>query len=245
MNNHENKKHTLRDEVKQNGFDENIASNHRDRMRQRFAKTGFEGFLDYEILEYLLFFIFRQGDTKPRAKALLKKFGSFSNILDASIEELAKVEGMGESSALGLKAIRGAITQYFKDSALYFPNKLTTATAYADYARAIIGDKQNEVLLAIFLNNKKEIIESKIINEGNTNESVFISRKIAENALKNASVSVIMIHNHLSGSCKPSENEIKTTHEIRSSLGLININFIEHLIISGKDYFSFAKNGYL
>jgi DNA repair protein RadC len=233
------------DKITQNDSDDALTSNHRERMRQRFALAGFEGFLDYEILEYLLYFIFRQGDTKLRAKALLKKFGSFSNVLDASVDDLAKVEGMGKSSALGLKAIRGAITQYFKDTVRNSPGKITTAAAYADYARALIGDKKNEVILSIFLNNKNEIIESKIIEDNNLNESVAISRKIAENALKNGAVSIVLINNHLTGSCKPLEYEIKATDEIRISLALMNIELIEHLIIFEKDYFSFVKNGYL
>ena len=64
------------------------APGHRERLRERFEKGGFTGFHDYEVLEFLLTFIFRQGDVKPLAKELIKTFGSFSKVLDASVEEL-------------------------------------------------------------------------------------------------------------------------------------------------------------
>ena len=73
---------------------------HRERLRERFEKSGFTGFHDYEVLEMLLTFIFRQGDVKPLAKELIKTFGSFSKVLDASVPALENVKGMGKASAL-------------------------------------------------------------------------------------------------------------------------------------------------
>jgi DNA repair protein RadC len=107
----------------------------------------------------------------------------------------------------------------------------------------LIGDKKNEVLMAIFFNSNKEIIDSIILSEGTVTESVAFPRRIAEEALKNHSVSVVLVHNHPGGFCKPSENDLRTTREISHSLVLIGVSLLEHIIIADEDYFSFAQSG--
>ena len=81
---------------------------HRKRLRERLVKTGAEGLRDYEILELLLTYTFPRKDVKPLAKKLIKHFGSFSNVLDASVEELEKVPGLTPRSALLLPLIKEA-----------------------------------------------------------------------------------------------------------------------------------------
>jgi len=218
-------------------------SNHRIRMKERFARNGFKGFNDYEVLEFLLYYIFPRFDTKPRAKALLKKFGCFSKVMDASIEEIAKVEGMGIQSAISFKGLRNALSFYFEDLAYNNSIQISDVKSLLKFIKAVIGDKPNEVLYIIFLNSKKEIIDSKIIAEGTVNQTVAFPRRIAEDALKLEATGVILAHNHPNGHCSPSEDDILLTQEINSALTLIDVSLIEHIIISDLDYFSFFENG--
>lgn len=98
---------------------------HRERLRERFEQGGFTGFHDYEVLELLLTFIFRQGDVKPLAKELIKTLGSFSKVLDASVEELSTVKGMGKVSALSLHAFRETMAYYFQNHATVDKEQIT------------------------------------------------------------------------------------------------------------------------
>lgn len=218
---------------------------HRKRMRLRFAKTGFQGFHDYEILEFLLFFIFRQGDTKQKAKALLDKFGSFAYVLDASVEEISEIEGMGLDSAMALKAMRNALAFYFDSKAHASGLKLSSIMSVVDYIRAMIGGKHNESLFVIFMSSNNNLLHSEIIAEGTVTQAPAFPRRIVEEALRRKAASVILAHNHPNGDAEPSETDISITREIKASLALVDIILIEHIILSDTKFYSFNRAGYL
>jgi DNA repair protein RadC len=104
----------------------NSHAGHRQRLRARFAENGFKGFHDYEILELMLFSAIPQKDTKPLAKRLLQTFGSLSRVLDAPVDETAKVEGCGVSIALFLQSLRSLFAAYSEDSVRQDAARLTT-----------------------------------------------------------------------------------------------------------------------
>ncbi len=218
---------------------------HRKRMRRKFAADGFHGFHDYEVLEFLLFYIFRQGDTKPKAKRLIDKFGSFSKVLDAKAEDLAKVKGMGKESALALKAFRSVLSYYFSEELYDNPGQINSLTSLIDYAKSQIGDKHNEVMLVVYLNAKGEVIHSDIISEGTINQLTAYPRKMVEDALRHNASSLIMVHNHPGGNPEPSSADIELTDLIGNALSVVDIDISEHLILAGSEYFSFASKGML
>lgn len=218
------------------------AIGHRERLRERFAKSGFEGFHDYEVLEFLLSFIFRQGDVKPLAKELVKRFGSFSRVLDAPIEELESIKGMGKASAISLSAFRHAMAFYYKDNLQDAPLQITKMTALVEMLRANIGHEQNEVLFAIFLNAKNEVLASKALGEGSVTQAAAFPRRIVEEALKLKAASIILAHNHPGGVAEPSEHDISITTEIQKALGIMDISLQDHIILAGSEYYSFNRN---
>lgn len=218
---------------------------HRERLRERFAKSGFNGFHDYEVLEFLLTFIFRQGDVKPLAKDLIKKFGSFSKVLDASTEELEKVKGMGSASALSLSAFRNTMTYYFQDNAVTGKDQITKMSALTEMLRAQIGHKENEVLFAIFLNAKNEVLATKELGEGTVAQASAFPRKIVEEALKTKATSLILAHNHPGGIAEPSGHDLTITKEIEKALALVDVSLQDHVILASKDYYSFKRNNLL
>lgn len=221
---------------------ENIEhKNHRQRMRERFSKNGFDGFNDYEVLEFFLFYIFRQGDTKPKAKALLEKFGSFSSVLDAEIDEIAEVKGMGRDSALSMKALRKTLGFYFEDLADKNRIQINKMTELVKFLRAKIGDRKNEVMFLILLNANNDVIKSTIIGEGTVTQSAAYPRRIVEEALQHKAVNAIISHNHPGGRALPSEEDLWITDEIRKALALVEVNLIEHIILTDSEYFSFMR----
>lgn len=215
---------------------------HRERLRERFEKGGFTGFHDYEVLEMLLTFIFRQGDVKPLAKELIKTFGSFSKVLDASVTELENVKGMGKASALSLHAFRETMAYYFQNHATFDKEQITKMSALVEMLRASIGHKQNEILFAIFLNAKNEVLSTKELGEGTVSQASAFPRKIVEEALKQKATSIILAHNHPGGIAEPSEHDESITTEIQKALALVEISLQDHIILANNEYYSFKRN---
>lgn len=218
---------------------------HRERLRERFEKSGFSGFHDYEVLEFLLTYIFRQGDVKPLAKELIKTFRSFSGVLDASVEELASVKGMGKVSAMGLHAFRQAMAYYFQDHAMVDKEQITKMSALVEMLRASIGHKQNEILFALFLNAKNEVLANKELGEGTVSQASAFPRKIVEEALKLKATSIILAHNHPGGVAEPSDHDESITTEIQKALALVEISLQDHIILANNEYYSFKRNNML
>lgn len=221
------------------------AIGHRERLRERFAKNGFQGFHDYEVLEFLLTFIFRQGDVKPLAKELIKTFGSFSAVLDAPVEELQKVKGMGTASAISLSAFRHAMSYYFQSNAASDKTQVTKMSELVQMLRASIGHKQNEVLFAVFLNAKNEVLLTTELGEGTVSQASAFPRKIVEEAIRLKATSFILSHNHPGGIAEPSEHDISITMEIQKALALIDVSLQDHIILAGDNYYSFNRSSLL
>lgn len=217
---------------------------HRKRLKERFTNAGFSGFHDYEILELLLTYAIPRKDTKPAAKALISKFKTIQNVLDASIEELSDVEGMGENSAIFIKAIREIISEYFKEKALNH-RSFKTLDELVDYLKAVIGGSSNEVVHVLYLNSKNELLHAESLSEGTVSEAVAFPRRVVEGALKYNATSVILAHNHPGGLPEPSESDNRLTDAVRSALNTVDISLQEHVIIAGDEYFSYRSKGYL
>lgn len=220
----------------------NKAVGHRKRLRERFEKSGFSGFHDYEVLEFLLTFIFRQVDVKPLAKELIRRFGSFSNVLDADVEELQLVKGMGKTSSLNLNAFREVIAFYFQNNLISDKEQITKMSTLVEMLRASIGHKKNEVLFAIFLNAKNEVLKTKELGEGTVSQTSAFPRKIVEEALKQKATSIILAHNHPGGIAEPSEHDESITTEIQKALTLVDISLQDHIILANNEYYSFKRN---
>jgi DNA repair protein RadC len=218
------------------------APGHRERLRERFEKGGFSGFHDYEVLEFLLTFIFRQGDVKPLAKELIKTFGSFSKVLDASAAELENIKGIGKVSALSLHAFREAMAYYFQNHIVVDKKQITKMSVLVEMLRASIGQKQNEILFSIFLNAKNEVLATKELGEGTVSQASAYPRKIVEEALKQKATSIILAHNHPGGVAEPSEHDESITTEIQKALALVEISLQDHIILANNQYYSFKRN---
>lgn len=216
---------------------------HRERLRDRFLNGGFKGFNDYEVLEFLLTFIILRKDVKPIAKQLITTFGSFSKVMDASVKDLEIIEGMGNTSAISLHAFREIIGYYFEDNARSSKEPVEKMSELVKLLRSKIGNKSNEVIYAIFLNAKNEILELKELGEGTVSEASLFPRKVIEEIVKLKATSVILAHNHPGGIAEPSDGDVKTTNTIIDALKLIDVSLQDHIILADNKYFSFKREG--
>ena len=217
---------------------------HRSRVRKKFLISLGEELHEYELLEILLFAASPRQDTKPLAKKLIAKFGDISAVVNADVEMLKTVDGVGEAAIVQIKIVARIMQRVLKNHAKSKP-VLNNWQAVVDYAFASLKDLNYEVFRVLFLDKKHQLIEDELVGIGE-NDHVFVSSKaIAKKALLLAASSVILFHNHPSGDLRASVSDIQTTNEVAAVLKGLEVKILDHLIISPKGYFSFKESGLL
>ncbi len=212
-------------------------------MRERFRKTGFEGFQDYEALELLLTYAVPRRDVKPLAKHLIKRYGSMQGVFDAPFEELEKEDGLTENSATYLKALKDCAALYLRVRTRKDAMAIASTGALLDYCRVKMAGLKDEQFMAVFLDSANEVIADEVIQEGTVNQSVVYPRKVMERALHYKATALIFVHNHPSGACRPSKDDKLITAElVRVARGL-QITVHDHIIICRDGYYSFRERG--
>ncbi len=217
---------------------------HRERLRKRFLTGGLMALRDYELLELLLTYAIPQRDVKPLAKQMLEHFGSFSQVLDASVSELVAAGGLGEYSATLINLVKACLQAYLKEEVIK-RQKIPSLATLVDYCRASMGGLKDEQFRVIFLNSQNEIIAEEVLQEGTVNQTVVYPRKVLELALQHKAVGMILVHNHPSGNPTPSTADRELTHTLVKLSRSLNLTLHDHLIISRHNYFSLAENDML
>lgn len=217
---------------------------HRKRLRERFRKTGFEGFQDYEAIELLLTYTIPRRDVKPIAKALIGRFKTFQGVIDAPFEELTKVNGVGEYTATHMRSLKECVSLYLRERVMQ-KQQISSTLSLLDYCRAEMSTLRDEQFRAVFLNSQNEVIADEVICEGTVNQSVVYPRKVMERALYHKTTAMIFVHNHPSGNNKPSNEDLILTEMLVKTAKGLQIRVHDHIIISNTGYFSFLEAGLL
>lgn len=215
---------------------------HRDRLRERFAESGPDSLQDYELLELVLFLAIPQKDVKPLAKDLISRFGGLAEVMNAPMEELVKVEGVKEKTALALKSIT-ALTQRAAKNELMGKPVLNSWTRLMDYCMSSMAHETKEHFRILFLNKKNELIGDEIQGSGTVDHTPAYPREIMKRALDLGATALILMHNHPSGGPKPSQADVDMTRHIICAGEPFNIVVHDHIIISRNGYSSFKNLG--
>ena len=218
-----------------------LQAGHRNRLRKKFLATGLNSFLDHEVLELLLTYAIPRKDTKPIAWKLLENFGSLSNVLDASPNELLRIEGIGEQTAMLIPFVRELLKRYTFSEMTSRPNG-TTPEAIINYCRASLSDKKEEFLQILFLSTRHTITGSKIISTGNRDKVEVAPRDIIGEACSVKAAHIILVHNHPSGEPDPSPQDIKFTQELDEASRFMGIGLSDHIIVGKGKFFSFRAH---
>ena len=216
---------------------------HRDRVRERYLKTGLDVFQDYEALELLLFYAVPRKDTKPIAKNLIASFGGLPAVLDATVEELTEA-GLSRNAAILLKLVPD-VNRYY---AVKTDGAGQTVRSTSDAGRilcAMFRHEKEESVRLLCLNAGGKVLKLALLNEGDVNAVHFSVRKIVETALSAKAVSVILAHNHPGGTLTPSKEDLDATNAAKAALSTVGIQLLDHLIVSGSGYCSLREEGYL
>lgn len=219
---------------------------HRKRLRDKFLKVGLSAFLDYEIVELLLTLGTPRRDCKQQAKAALKKFKGLRGVLDASLEELQQIKGIGPLNAFGIKIFQEISQRYLKEKIVGKTIELKSSKAVFDYLYQSMPKEKKEVFKVLFLDGKNKLIEVEDLFEGSLTSSAVYPREIMKIAIiKYTAAALIFVHNHPSGDPHPSESDKEITKELVSAGEVMEIKVLDHIIIGGNKYFSFADEGLL
>ena len=217
---------------------------HRERLRKKLIECGSETFADYELLEFLLMLSIPRKDVKPLAKDLIKKFGSFNNVINASNTQLLEINGIGETVVASFRLIQAAITKTLKYK-VENDSVISNWTELINYCKANIGNKTTEEFHVLYLNTKCHLIKDETHSTGTINNSSVYPREILKNVLEIGAASIIIVHNHPTGDTTPSNADINITKKIRDVLKTIDVPLHDHLIVGKGNCFSFKSFGLL
>lgn len=219
---------------------------HRQRLRTRFLKSGLDGFADHEVVELLLTLAIHRADVKEPAKALLQRFGSLRAILDAPVEELQEVKGIGSVAPVALRIIRAAATLYLQQSA-EGEDRLVDGDSLEKVWRARIGALRNEVFEVAYLDSSRRLLRDGIerLEEGTTDRAAVYPRRVVESALRRGAAALVLAHNHPNGRVEPTEQDKVLTRALVLAAETVHLKIVDHLIVSVDGVFSFRKAGLL
>ena len=217
---------------------------HRDRLRARFLKGGADAMPDYELLELTLFAAVPRKDTKPLAKALLARFGSFAEVIAAPRARLMELAGVGEAVATHLKIVEAAAQRLAQTKVIKRP-ALSSWAALLDYCTAAMAREPAEQFRVLFLDRKNVLIADEVQSRGTIDHTPVYPREIVKRALELTASAIILVHNHPSGDPTPSRADIDMTREIEKAAKALHIAVHDHLVIGRGGQASFKSLGLL
>ena len=223
--------------------DGSIHKGHRERIKTRVLEEGLDNFTDIQVLELLLFYAIPRRDTNPIAHALLNRFGSLSQVLEAPVEELKKVEGIGQEAAVFLQLITAAGRYYLVDKNMQ-SKVLKTVDQCGQYLLPFFFGRQVETVFLLCLDAKCKVLCCREIGEGSVNSAGISIRKIVETALGANATAVVLAHNHPSGIAIPSGEDIQTTYRIAEALRAVEVHLVDHIVVADGDCVSMVLSGH-
>jgi DNA repair protein RadC len=208
---------------------------HRERLRERFHSAGPDALSDYELLEMALFAALPRRDTKPLAKSLLKKFGSFAEVVHAPEARLREVEGIGDATINQIKLIAAAATRIAKGQ---LPQRamLSSWNEVIDYCRTSMAFADKEQFRILFLDKRNQLISDEVQQTGTVDHTPVYPREVIKRALELSATALILVHNHPSGDPTPSQADIQMTKAIVEIAAPLGVSVHDHIIV--------GKNGH-
>lgn len=222
----------------------NIHDGHRERLRESFRRDGLAGFDAIRSLELLLQYAIPRRDTNPIAHALLERFGSLQEVLDASEQELLQVEGIGPSAAVLLRLVPQIVKKGAVDRAAELRYISSTADA-KDYLMPHFLYERDEKALLLCLDSQKRVVRCEELARGVVNSVSIDIRRVLEIALKQRACSLILAHNHPDGPARSSREDDLVTGQLYQSLRTVGIELYDHLIFTRDHVFSYRETGTL
>ena len=220
------------------------AEGHRNRLRSRLLTAGPDSVADHELLELVLFLALPRRDTKPIARALLTRFGSFANAIAAPLNDLRNVDGMGDAGAAALKTVQAAALRLMRPEMRDQP-VLSSWDALMSYLTAVLARERVEQFRILFLDSRNRLLADEAQSRGTVNQTPVYPREVAKRALELHAMSIILVHNHPSGDLTPSRQDLDVTGDIQRALAALGVTLHDHVIVGNGGWLSFRREGLL
>ncbi len=218
---------------------------HWARLRERFLNGGADALPDYELLEMVLYLgKTRGGDMKPLAKKLIKKFGSFGDVVSAEPARLMEVDGVGEVTAAAIKTVQASALRMAQSTVLNRPT-LSSSAALIDYCTASMAYNKIEQFRVLYLDRKNTLIADEQQEEGTVDHTPVYPREVVGRALELGASAIIMVHNHPSGDPTPSRADIDMTAKVSAAGKSLGVVLHDHIVIGRGQHASFKSMGLL
>ena len=214
---------------------------HRKRQKDKFLKNPASSFSDYELIELMLFSSIPRKDVKPLAKELLSKFGNLNNLVNTSREKLSEVKGTNQNFFISLQIIKELMNRVLMNQVIN-TNVIGSWGALLEYFKFNMGNLQIEQFRVLFLNKKNSLIADEIMATGTIDQTPVYPREIIKRILAHEAAAIILVHNHPSGSAKPSSSDIELTAQIVNACKAVHVSVHDHVIIGKSEYYSFKTN---
>ena len=218
-----------------------IHDGHRERMKETFAAHS-EALTEVQFLELLLYYAVPRRDTNELAHRLLDRYGSLKEVLDADGADLHKVEGVGEGTELYLKVVREAVLRYVSEP-IKETHYIFSSKDAGNYFIPLLQYERIEKVYLLCLNGRGGVICCTLIGSGTLNGVNLSIRAVVDEAVRRRSASVVLAHNHPDGDVLPSDEDRHVTQRLSEALSVLGIPLLDHIIVSGEDYFSFLDAG--
>ncbi len=217
---------------------------HRERMRDKLLERGAEALADYELLEMLLFFAQPKGDTKPLAKGLINRFGSFASVLAAPSRDLFAAPGLGRHSVAAIRLVQASAQRLALAEVMNRP-VLNNWDRLLEYLHTVLARERIEQFRVLFLDNKNRLLADEAQARGTVNHTPVYPREVVKRALELHATALILVHNHPSGDPTPSNDDIDMTQEVKIAAQALSIVLHDHLIVGNGRWVSLRQEGLL
>ncbi len=215
---------------------------HRARIRSRFLSAGGDAIADHELIEMVLFLALPRRDTKPIARALLARFGSYAGAISAAVPELLGIEGLGEAGVAALKIVKTSAERLAKAEVLYRP-VLSNWDRLMEYLSAVLAREKVEQFRLLFLDNRNRLLADEAQARGTVNHTPVYPREVVKRALDLHASALILAHNHPSGDPSPSADDIAITRQIVDAARALSITVHDHVVVGNGQWRSFRRDG--
>jgi len=215
---------------------------HRERLRKRFLQGGLNSFLDYEIVELLLTLGTPRKDCKQMAKDAIKEFEGLRGVLDATLEELQKIKGIGLANAFGVKLFQAVSERYSREQ---IPKKITlnSSAAVAKFLQKFIGREKKENFVMLSLDTRNNLVKISDISVGTLNASIVHPREVFKEAIQASAAQIIISHNHPSGNPEPSPEDVALTRRLEEAAKIFGVELLDHIIVTRDKFSSLKEQG--
>ncbi len=220
---------------------ENPHEAHRQRLRDKFIKFGLDALEDHEFLELILFYAVPRKNTNLIAHDLISEYGSFKDILEADLDNITRINGLGENSALIFKIIMASIRKYITCVNDISEARLTPHNICI-YVKDLFYGQTNETAYVLLLDKDCIVRKMRKLSEGTFNKTPLYPRDIVKIAVNERYPYLIVAHNHPGGSPMPSKSDIYVTKAIEMALSFIDVRLVDHIIVAGEHVVSLSKH---